>query len=280
MEPMASALAALQQELWQLITAPSDADRADARAIAALLCGDANATSGERLGVYANAYFARLHDCLRDDFSATAAALGADAFHDLVKTYLMVHPPERPSLRLAGAHLAEHLATPPFAEVFARRCPFAADLARLEWAISLAFFAPDAPALERSALAAIAPEDWAGLRFSLHPSLQRLDCGWPVQLVRERFEREGDGATPTLAAALAPEPTAIRVWRSDERVRFAPIGALERDALECVGARATFAALCDRLAAEVGEPDAAGRAAGFLTSWISDGLLAGVETSR
>jgi hypothetical protein len=50
MEPTASALAALQQELWQLITAPSDADRADERAIAALVCGDANATSGERLG--------------------------------------------------------------------------------------------------------------------------------------------------------------------------------------------------------------------------------------
>ena len=69
----------------------------------------------DRLAVYANAYFARIHDCLRDDFGALARALGPAAFHDLVKTYLMMHAPTRPSLRHAGAHLAEHLSTEPFA---------------------------------------------------------------------------------------------------------------------------------------------------------------------
>jgi len=274
MEPSASALGALQQELWRLITAPSaDEPPADDRELAALLRGDANASPGERLGVYANAYFARLHDCLADDFGATARALGPDAFHDLVKTYLMSHPPGQPSLRHAGAHLAAHLATPPFAEIFARRCAYAADLARLEWAIALAFAAPDAPALARSALAQIAPEEWPALRFTVTPSLHLLSCAWPVQIARERFEREGDDATWTSAPALEAGPTAIRVWRCDERVRFARIGEEERDALEGARAGKTFGELCDRVAAAVGEEQAAARAAALLSSWIADGLL-------
>ena len=81
--------------------------------------------------MYANAYFARLHACLRDDFPALARALGPAAFHDLVKTCLMMHPPTRPSLRHAGAHVAEHFATK-LAAIFARNRPYAADLARLE----------------------------------------------------------------------------------------------------------------------------------------------------
>jgi hypothetical protein len=147
-------------QLWRLIAAPSGVEP-----VAGLLRGDANASSAERLGVYANAYFARLHDCLAEDFGATARALGSDAFHDLVKTYLMIHPPQRPSLHHAGTHLAEHLATPPFAAIFARRCSYAADLARLEWAIARAFTAPDAPVLERAALAAVAPDEFAGCAF-------------------------------------------------------------------------------------------------------------------
>ena len=235
--------------------------------------GDANASPRERLDVYANAYFARLHDCLADDFGALLRALGPEAFHDLVKTYLMIHPPENPSLRHAGAHLADHLATPPFAEIFARRCAYAADLARLEWAIALAFAAPDAPVLAREALAGIEPDAWPALCFTVTPSLHLLTCAWPVQIVRERFEREAEDATRTLAPALAAEPTAIRVWRCDERVRFARIGAEERDALEGVRAGETFAELCDRLVAAVGEEQAAARAAALLSSWIADGLL-------
>jgi hypothetical protein len=275
MEPTARALGALQEELWRRITAPSGGEPpATERELAALLRGDANASSAQRLGVYANAYFARLHDCLAEDFAATARALGADAFHDLVKTYLMVHPPDRPSLRDAGRHLAEHLTTPPFAQIFARRCAYAADLARLEWSIAVAFAAPDAPVLTRAALASVAPGDFAGQRFALTPSLALIACGFPVQTVRARFEHEDDGAVWTEPPALPAEATAIRVWRCDERVRFARIDADEFRALEAVRAGETFAELCDRLAAEVGEQHAAARAAALLSSWVGDGLLA------
>jgi hypothetical protein len=271
------ALDSLQHRLSQLISEPSGVEAAltDAGELTALVRGD-GVPPVERVAVYANAYFARLHDCLREDFGALALALGADAFHDLVKTYLMAHPPARPSLRHAGAQLAAHLAVAPFAEIFARRCAYASDLARLEWAIAEAFTALDAPVLARKDLAAVAPDAWADLGFETVPSLQILTCAWPVQSARERFEAQDDGAIWSEAPALAPEPTAIRVWRRDERVRYARISALEREALGGIQSGESFSALCERVSATVGEAEAAAQAAAFVSSWIADGLLARV----
>jgi len=249
-----------------------DADRA----LTVLLRGDRGLRPADRLAVYANAYFVRIHDCLREDFGALARALGATAFHDLVKTYVMMHPPTRASLRHAGRHLAEHLTIEPFAAIFTRRCPYAADLARLEWAMAEAFYAEDARVLAREDLAAVAPDAWRDLRFQTTPSFRLLACGWPVHGVRERFEREDVEAAWKEAPPLAAEPTHLRVWRLDERVRYRAIPRLESEALGAVTAGESFAAICERMAEAVGQAEAAPRAAGLLSSWVTDGLLAGL----
>lgn len=271
----------MQQRLRRLITEPDGVEAAlaaegdtDGAQLAALIRADRGLSPVDRLAVYANAYFARLHDCLREDFAALARTLGPAAFHDLVKTYLMVHPPTRPSLRHAGAHLAEHLATQPFATIFSRRCPYAADLARLEWAMAEAFYAEDALVLGREELAAVAPEQWANLRFEVSPSLQLLTCAWPVHAVRERFDQEDVEAAWDDAPPLSAEPTDLRVWRLDERVRYRAIARDEFEALGAAEAGKPFAAICDRLVATVGAAEAAPRAAGLVASWVSDGLLA------
>jgi hypothetical protein len=275
------ALGAVQRRLWRLITDPSGVEDArsgegDARGmeLAALVRDDRGIAATDRLSVYANAYFARIHDCLREDFPALARALGPAAFHDLVKTYLMMHPPTRPSLRHAGRHLAEHLSAQPFAEIFSRRCPYAADLARLEWAMLEAFFAPDAAILERESLAALAPEAWAGLRFETTPSLELLTCDWPVQTVRERLDAEDPEAAWEEPPALAAEATYVRVWRVAERVRSRAVARHELEALAAARAGEPFAAICDLLASAVGEAEAAPEAAVLLASWLSAGLLA------
>jgi putative DNA-binding protein len=164
MQPDDSSLALVQRALRRWITEPDGVAAAlaadgdpDGRALRALVRGDSGPPALERVQVYANAFFARLRDCLASDFPALARALGPDAFHDLVKTYLMMHPPTQRSLRHAGAQLANHLRTEPFAEIFGRRCPYAADLARLEWALAEAHGAADATPLSREALAALPP---------------------------------------------------------------------------------------------------------------------------
>jgi len=273
----------VQRRLWRLITEPEGVQAALAAegdasgaALATLLRGDRGLAAADRVAVYANAYFVRIHACLRDDYGALARTLGPDAFHDLVKTYLMAHPPARPSLRHAGARLAEHLDTEPFRSIFGRRCVYAADLARLEWAILEAFDAVDGSVLARETLAGLPPEAWGELRFDTTPSLQLLALAWPVNSIRERYDAEDDDATWAEPPALSPESTHVRVWRNEERVRYRAISKLEADALAAVQRGEPFGALCERLAGAVGDAEAAPRAAGLLEAWLTAGLLAGL----
>jgi len=146
------------------------------------------------------------------------------------------------------------------------RWPFAADLAALEWALVEAFDAPDAPSLAREALAALAPEDWAALPLRLHPATAFLELAWPVQRLRAAH----DAGSP-LPAELAPEPTRICVLRRGERVRFRSLEPREAALLAALREGTTFGALCERLAAELGDDRAPAEAARLL-ALLGDGV--------
>jgi hypothetical protein len=232
--------------------------------------GDDRVSAAERLEIYANAYFYRILDCLKQDLPALEVCLGGDGFHDLVTAYLVSHPPRHPSLRHAGDRLALFLAGGA-AEPFVRRCPWAHDLARLEWALVDAFDAPDAPSLSRETLARVAPDDWSSLGFVFHPSLEVLDLDWPVSRVRDCWDR--DGQVPT---RLDPAPGSVCVWRRDERVFQRPLPRLEAEALDLARRGASFAELCDQISRQVGDDAAPEHAAALLSGWQGDGWLSGL----
>lgn len=274
--PEPTDLARVQRRMWRLVTAPEGvaaslaaAGDAGGRGIA-WIAGDAVLPAVERLEVYANAYFARLLEVLGDDYAALAAALGPEAFHDLVAIYLIAHPPSHPSLRFAGARLADLLEGDPAAAPFRARCPCAADLARLEWALAHAFDAADAAPLAREALVRVAPERWPGLRLRFHPSAQLLRVDWPVHALRAAFER-GEPAPPAERGRRA-----LCVWRRDEGVRYRALDPLEADLLEAALAGAPFEALCERAAREQGEALAPATAAARLGEWVDAGMVVGI----
>ena len=93
--------------------------------------------------IYANAYFYRILDCLKEDFPATLATLGADNFHNLVTGYLIEYPPTEPSIAYAGRYMSEFLRHHPLSE----RWPFIAELARLERTVTEVFHAAEAEPL-------------------------------------------------------------------------------------------------------------------------------------
>lgn len=66
-------------------------------------------TSEERLGVYANAYFARLLECLREEFPALAGLLGEETFDSFAITYLEHYPPNSYTLNMLGERLPQFL---------------------------------------------------------------------------------------------------------------------------------------------------------------------------
>ena len=148
---MTGRLASGQRAIARLLRAPegvraalAEAGDPEGRSLESRVRGDATASAVQRLEIYANATFHRMREALEQEFDALARALGDTGFHDLVASYLLVHPSRRPSLRHVGEALPEFLAGHGVAEPFRRRWPWAADLARLEWALSLAFDAPEA----------------------------------------------------------------------------------------------------------------------------------------
>jgi hypothetical protein len=69
-------------------------------------------TAAERLQVYSNAYFARLLDCLREEYPALRHAAGEDAFEGFAIGYLQQHPSQSYTLADLGAGFPGYLADP------------------------------------------------------------------------------------------------------------------------------------------------------------------------
>jgi len=272
--PAPPSLLEAQRYLRRVLTAPGgvaeglrDAGDPEGGRLAALVRGDRGLAAAQRLAVYAHAYFVRIHGALARDFEELAAALGEDAFHDLVKVYLMVHPPGRPSLRDAGAALAGFLREARSAAPLRRRLPCAADLAAFEWAQLEAFDAADARPCTRAELAALPAEAWAELRLAPVPSLRVLALAWPVHALA------AGRAEGVAASALRARGTTLRVWRRDERVRWREMDDVEREALAAVVAGESFAELCARVAERTSRAEAPARALALLESWLRDGLV-------
>ncbi len=106
----------LQGLLKRLITAPGGIDAALTRevrlhpgGIDGLIAGGPRLGARKRVEIYANAYFHRLLDCLKEDYPVTLAVIGEDAFRSLVVAYLAEHPSDSPSIFEVGRVLPEFM---------------------------------------------------------------------------------------------------------------------------------------------------------------------------
>lgn len=232
-------------------------------ALLRLLDGGSQREPSDRLEIYAQMYWARLHDVLREDFPRVAAMLGAERFGAVVRAYLARHPSTHPSVRHVGGRFAEFLAEGPGTEAF----PFSVDLARLEWARLAVFDAPDVPALRVDDLRAVAPGDWPRLTFRLVPAVRLLHSAWPVHELWAAGEERP-------LEAVRPAETHLRVWRDGFMVYQASMDACERRAFESVAAGEPFAAMCAALESLRGPEEAAREAAQLVLCWVQDGILA------
>src|ERR1700752_1832837 len=205
----------------------------------ALVNGDERLSAAERVGIYADSYFYRLLECLGEDFPATQAVLGTDNFAALVKGYLLEHPPTEPSIFYAGLYLADFLNDHPFAE----RWPFIADLARLERTVLDVFHATNATALSLETLHAVPSEEWPALKLRTHPAVEIVHSEWRIADVLHTVEQGREWTDPE------HEEARLLVWRQNALVNYRNLEPVERDALVIVSKGASFAAVCEAVAA-------------------------------
>jgi hypothetical protein len=259
----APALRELEALFWRHLgfapTAPED--RAADPALLDAVCDTPPLAARDRLGIYAGMYVARLVEALEEDFPRVAAVLGAEPFAALARRYLARYPSEHPSIRHVGRAFADFAAANP-ADASP---PWLGDLARLEWTRLAVFDAPDAPALSLADLRAVPPEAWGDLRFRPVPAFAFLRLDWPAH--------RAWAAEPGEMPALAPEATALRLWRDGFVVFHAPLDPREDAALSALLAGEPFAAICERFA-DLPPEEAAARAGALLVAWVEDGILA------
>jgi hypothetical protein len=270
-----ASLAELQALLYRLIAAPegvaaglaAERERLSVE-LDKLLAGDDRLTAVERLEIYANAYFYRILDCLKDDFPATLTTVGANNFHNLITGYLIAHPPTQPSIAHAGDYLSEFLRDHPMREQW----PFLADLAQLEGALLKVFHAANAKALTAEVMRSVPADSWATLTIRTHPAVAILNCEWRVDELLRDFENSA-GAIDYAPLSPAGEDTSVLVWRQSSRVLYRRLKGVERIALGIARDGAPFATICDAIAEACRDQDPVVLINELLTRWIGDGLL-------
>ncbi|MDB5971960.1 MAG: hypothetical protein JWQ90_4410 [Hydrocarboniphaga sp.] len=250
-----SELALLQRNFSSYVLQGDDA-------IHAAVVEDQAASAERRLGVYYQAYRLRLVEVLRNDFPGLRHLCGADAFEEMACAYVEVSPSPHFNLRWYGARLAGFLGdTAPWS-----RTPALAEMAALEWEMTLAFDAIDEPAAVIEDVAALAPEHWPLMQLAFSGSLRRVDQHWNVAAIRLALDLERD--IPEAAQLDALHRHAV--WRIQLGVRHRALQADESAALDAALQGARFGEICERLCEWHDETAVAMRAAELLKRWIQD----------
>jgi hypothetical protein len=273
------ALAELQAWLFERVTEPRTQGSREPSAGVALeelvVAGRLEPTA--RLEVYRHGYFARLVECLEDDYPALRYALGAARFEALCHDFIERHPPSSPSLNHYGAPLAAYCRTR--SEAW---CGFAAELARLEWALVEAIHAEEGRRLDIGALARLGPEEWSRARLIPSPALRMLAFEYPVGEFYQRFVDRDDALEAPPGGVPLPllEWSALAVCRRDEVVWRLTLRASLAGLLERLMAGAPLLAALDELGSSA---DAGGATAQELQrafqDWVSCGLFSEVSLS-
>lgn len=230
-----------------------------------LIAANARLAPATQVGVYAEAYRARLQEALDADFSGLHTYLGDEQFERLVHAYLAAHPSRHFSLRWFGRQLADFLAATP---AYAKH-PELAELARFEWAQCDAFDAPDLVVIGVGELAALPSADWPGLRLKFDPAMIRLDLCTNAPALWLAINA---GETPPPLAKL-DQPSPWLLWRQDFRVLFRALAEAEAFALDQFRAGAPFSVVCEGLCAWFPVEEVPMQAATQLRRWVEDGLV-------
>lgn len=170
----------------------------------------------DRLAIYANAYHARLLECLREEYPALVYTLGPELFDEFAIGYLERYPSRSYTLHHLGAQFPRYLAEtcPPDEDL--SWAAFLVDVATLERLFSDVFDGPGNEGRELMSaerLATIPAEEWAAARLIPAPDLHLIELRSPVHEYIRSVRRNEDPALP------APAETLLAVHRRDYVIR-------------------------------------------------------------
>jgi hypothetical protein len=182
--------------------------------------------------------------------------VGDAFFAESARRYAALHPSASGDLNEYGASFAAFLA----AYEHAASLPYLADVAALEWACHECERAAEPAAFDFAALAGVAREDHAGLRFTLHPAVRLVASPHAIVSIHAANAPERDG-TPEKARGAER----ALVWRAGGQARVERCAQDEWRLLQGFARGETLARASDGVAEAV-VPQA-------LARWVSCGVI-------
>ncbi len=224
---------------WKLITAPEGVEEGLRQfpeiQIEDWFKGDEKLSPTRRLNIYANMYFWRIHDAIKEDYPEVFEKIGEKNWNNLMTDYLLRHPSDTPYLQYVGKYLPIFLKESPLSQ----KWPELYDLALLEWEKAMLFEAKEASTISIEDLQKIDIAKWPHLRFEFVPAFKLIETS---------------------------KKDCIRIWRKDHAVFHKIISKEESVALNEALAKKPFSDICEK----IGDAEKAAR---FLADWVEGGLI-------
>jgi hypothetical protein len=238
-------------------------------------------TSFERIEIYNRQYWYRLIDILYDDYPGLLAIIGSPKFSKLTRAYLTKYPSRSFSLRNLGSRLEQFLIEEP--HWVAPYEKMAQDMARFEWAQTVAFDGPVNPPITMDDLAGQSPDR---LKLGVQPYITVMELAYPLDefslaIKRRAVRSEASNAmgeekrrekTKTIRRPRKRQ-TFVAVHRHDNELYFKRLDPAAFVLLTALSEGKTLAEACERVE---------GRATAkkinlWFTTWMSLGWFCGRE---
>ena len=234
----------------------------------AIAAGNERLSPIQQVDIYREQYFLRHVDVLREDFGSLVHLLGESAFGELARAYLAAHPPSTFTLRDLGHAMRQFvMENGPW-----RGDPLLGDIALAEWAFVEAFDAPEMPALDPRALAALPEEAWPGVRITFQPAVKRLAMAFPAHEYRLAVRGGAGPSRPRERASF------VVVYRGPEALHCVDLEAEAYALLDELARGTPLGQACERAAHTSGAPPEVFQAAlgGWFQRWTALGWISRV----
>ena len=237
----------------------------DARQAAPALAQLKGAQAAQRFDLYRGNLSATWRKTLAAAYPVLLALVGEEFFGGLAQAYGRAHPSDSGDLNRFGAQFPAFLQDFPHVADY----PYLPDMARLEWALHRAHYAPAADGVTAQQLAALPPEQIDGARLRLHPACRLLASEWAVIPLWQAHQQGGAVGFPEVMAA----PCHGLVTRPQWRAQLVPLTHGSHAALSVLGAGGVFGDALDAAFAIDEEFDMAGN----LRHWLSHAVIVGID---
>ncbi|MGB1013059.1 MAG: DUF692 family multinuclear iron-containing protein [Nannocystaceae bacterium] len=266
-------LSTTQALFWDLLRFPTgvadymaSAEPLAKQAVSRVFCETSTFSRIQRLDVYANSYYWRLHSVVEAQFPLVAWILGAIVFRNTLTDYVLANPSTCADISEFGAAFPRFLSH--------QKIEYACDLAQVaavEWAICALLTAENTPVVDLETLAAIPIERWPNLCFQAIAALALIDCTRDFPSLKRRMLSE---ESPPKELVQGPCEHVL-VWRKGYRVHHRGVSVGEATALAGLLRGQSFGDICAH-SIQACPGIGANTLVGWLRTWVADKMLQGV----